>query len=45
MMDTRDVTTLANPEIVEQIRVQVQGDGEVESKDGPEDLKRFGESE
>ena len=44
-MDVGDVTTLANPEIVEQIRVQVQGTGEVKLKDGPEDLKRFGESE
>jgi acetyl-CoA synthetase len=44
-MDVGDVTTLANPEIVEQIRVQVQGKGDVELKDGPEDLKRFGESE
>ena len=29
-MDTGDVTTLANPEIVEQIRKQVQGEGPVE---------------
>ena len=44
-MDTGDVTTLANPEIVEQIRKQVQGEGPVELQEGPEDLKRFGEQE
>ena len=44
-MDTGDVTTLANPEIVEQIRRQVQGEGPVELQEGPEDLKRFGENE
>jgi acetyl-CoA synthetase len=45
MMDTGDVTTLANPEIVEAIRRQVQGEGPVVIKDGPDDLKRFGENE
>ena len=40
-----DVTTLANPEIVEQIRKQVQGEGPVELQEGPEDVKRFGEQE
>ena len=44
-MDTGDVTTLANPEIVEQIRRQVQGEGPVVMKEGPEDVKRFGEQE
>jgi acetyl-CoA synthetase len=44
-MDTGDVTTLANPEVVELIRVQVQGAGPVKLKEGPEDLKRFGEVE
>jgi acetyl-CoA synthetase len=44
-MDTGDVTTLANPEIVEQIRRQVQGEGPVELQEGPEDVKRFGEQE
>ena len=44
-MDTGDVTTLANPEIVEQIRKQVQGEGPVDLQEGPEDLKRFGEQE
>lgn len=44
-MDTGDVTTLANPEIVELIRRQVQGEGPVVMKEGPEDVKRFGENE
>ena len=44
-MDTGDVTTLANPDIVEQIRKQVQGEGPVELQEGPEDVKRFGENE
>jgi acetyl-CoA synthetase len=42
-MDVGDVSTLANPDVVEQIRIQVQGEGEVELREGPEDLKRFGE--
>jgi acetyl-CoA synthetase len=42
-LDTGDVTTLANPDVVEQIRVMVQGSKKVVVKDGPEDLKRFGE--
>ena len=44
-MDTGDVTTLANPEIVELIRKQVQGEGPVVLQDAPEDIKRFGEQE
>jgi len=42
-MDIGDITTLANPDVVEQIRVQVQGKGPVQIKEGPEDIKRFGE--
>ena len=42
-MDIGDVTTLANPEIVEEVRVMVQGEGPVVTQDGPEDLKTFGE--
>jgi acetyl-CoA synthetase len=42
-MDTGDVTTLANPDVVEQIRVMVQGSRKVVLKDAPEDIKRFGE--
>jgi acetyl-CoA synthetase len=38
-----DVTTLANPEIVEQIRVSVQGEAKVAAKAGPEDIKSFGQ--
>ena len=41
-MDTGDTTTLANPDVVEQIRKSVQGEGAVASKAGPEDIKRFG---
>ena len=44
-MDTGDVTTLANPDIVEVIRKQIQGEGPVVLKEGPEDVKRFGENE
>ena len=42
-MDIGDVTTLANPEIVEQIRSMVQGEAKVPAKAGPEDIKRFGQ--
>jgi hypothetical protein len=41
-MDTGDITTLANPDVVELIRQQVQGKGAVATKAGPEDIKRFG---
>jgi len=44
-MDVGDITTLANPDIVEQIRVQVQGAGKVAQKAGPDDIKQFGKSE
>jgi acetyl-CoA synthetase len=42
-MDVGDVTTLANPEVVEQIRVMVQGEAKTESKTGPEDIRKFGQ--
>lgn len=44
-MDAGDVTTLANPEVVEQIRVMVQGSDKplVTVADAPDDIKRFGE--
>jgi acetyl-CoA synthetase len=42
-MDTGDVTTLANPEIVEEVRRMVQGDAPVARQEGPEDIARFGE--
>jgi acetyl-CoA synthetase len=41
-LDTGDITTLANPDIVESVREMVQGKGAVAVKDGPEDLKQFG---
>ncbi len=42
-MDVGDVTTLANPEIVEEVRVMVQGDAPVVTQEGPEDIARFGQ--
>ena len=42
-LDTGDVTTLANPDVVEQIRVMVQGSKKAVVKEAPEDLKKFGE--
>jgi acetyl-CoA synthetase len=42
-LDTGDITTLANPDIVEQIRVTVQGKEKVATKESPEDLKTFGQ--
>src|SRR6266851_1953457 len=42
-MDTGDITTLANPDIVEQIRIQVQGRSRGPVKEGPEDIKMFGD--
>ena len=44
-MDTGDVTTLANPDVVDLIRRQVQGEGPVVLKEGPEDVKQFGATE
>ena len=43
-MDYGDITTLSNPEVVEQIRVSVQGKEKVVAKSGPEDIKKFGET-
>ena len=42
-MNIGDVTTLANPEVVEEVRRMVQGDQPVAAQEAPEDLKRFGE--
>ena len=44
-MDIGDVMTLANPDIVEEIRVLVQGKEMRATKLGPEDIARFGEEE
>jgi acetyl-CoA synthetase len=44
-MATGDVTTLANPDVVETVREMVQGKEAVVLADGPEDLKQFGSSE
>jgi hypothetical protein len=37
------VTTLANPEVVEEIRTMVHGDQPAAAQEAPEDIKRFGE--
>jgi acetyl-CoA synthetase len=42
-MNVGDVTTLANPEVVEAVRRMVQGDVAVATKDAPDDIKRFGQ--
>lgn len=42
-MDVGDVSTLVNPEVVDGIREMVQGTGPVVLKEGPEDIKRFGQ--
>ena len=42
-MSTGDITTLANPDVVEKVREMVQGKNAVALADGPEDLKKFGE--
>jgi len=44
-LDVGDITTLSNPDVVEQIRVQVQGKEKVAKKEGPEDIKQFGSVE
>ena len=44
-MKTGDVTTLANPEIVEFIRQKVPGKEPALLSEGPEDVRRFGEAE
>jgi acetyl-CoA synthetase len=41
-LNTGDITTLANPDVVEKVREMVQGKGIVALKEGPEDLKQFG---
>ncbi|HWY58944.1 MAG TPA: acetate--CoA ligase [Terriglobales bacterium] len=41
-LDTGDITTLANPDVVEKVREMVQGKDVVTMKEGPEDLKQFG---
>jgi acetyl-CoA synthetase len=42
-MHTGDITTLANPDIVEQIRELVQGRAATPLREGPADIKLFGE--
>ena len=42
-MNVGDVTTLANPEVVEEVRKMVQGDAPVALQEAPEDIKKFGQ--
>jgi acetyl-CoA synthetase len=42
-LDTGDISTLANPDVVAQIRELVQGRGVGTLKDGPADIKLFGQ--
>ena len=44
-MNTGDITTLANPDVVEKVREMVQGKEPVVLTEGPEDLKKFGSNE
>ncbi len=44
-MATGDITTLANPDVVEQIRRAVQGEEMVVVRDVPEDLRQFGKED
>jgi acetyl-CoA synthetase len=44
-MNTGDITTLANPDVVEKVRELVQGKDPVALQEGPEDLKQFGSQE
>ncbi len=44
-MHTGDITTLANPDIVEQIRELVQGRAATPLTEGPADIKLFGEEQ
>ena len=44
-MHTGDITTLANPDIVEQIRELVQGREATALNEGPADIKLFGEEQ
>ncbi|HKA87846.1 MAG TPA: acetate--CoA ligase [Haliangiales bacterium] len=44
-LDTGDITTLANPDVVEQIRQAVQGTEKVALREGPEDVRKFGQEE
>ena len=44
-MEIGDITTLANPDVVEQIRLGVQGPKKRVTRDSLEDIRRFGEIE
>jgi acetyl-CoA synthetase len=42
-IDIGDISTLANSEIVEQIRIMVQGEAKVATKAGLKDVRSFGQ--
>ena len=42
-MTPASVMTLANPDVVEEVRVLVQGQEKVGTKKGPDDIARFGD--
>ena len=42
-MEIGDVTSLANPDVVEEIRIAVQGAEKLATKKGPADIARFGD--
>ena len=42
-LDIGDVMTLANPDVVEDVRIIVQGEAKVALKEGPADIARFGD--
>ena len=42
-LDIGDVLTLANPDVVEKVRVLVQGEEKLAAKKGPADIERFGD--
>jgi acetyl-CoA synthetase len=44
-MSTGDITTLANPDVVEKVRELVQGKEPVRLQEGPEDVRKFGTNE
>jgi acetyl-CoA synthetase len=44
-MATGDITTLANPDVVEKVREQVQGKEPVAVTEGAEDIKQFGKED
>ena len=44
-MNTGDITTLANPDVVEKVRELVQGKEPVAIREGADDIKQFGKED